>query len=252
MDEGARFGFGSNWRRLDITDDRIAAAAGSLQLIFPAGLRGVRFLDIGCGSGLFSLAAVQQGAAVRSFDYDPMCVECARMLKRRHAGESTWTIERGSILDDAYIQGLGLFDVVYSWGVLHHTGNLRVACRNAASLVRAGGHLVIAIYNDQGWRSKYWKVVKKLYCTHGWLRPLIVVAHLPLVAVRMLARLIRGQPQLERGMSVWRDYIDWIGGYPFEVASRDGVLSMLPGYELVGFRPATSGCNEFHLVKCHA
>jgi 2-polyprenyl-6-hydroxyphenyl methylase/3-demethylubiquinone-9 3-methyltransferase len=244
MDDQTRFAFGANWQRLEISQARIERAVRSLEKIIPEGMHQKRFLDVGCGSGLFSLAAVRLGADVHSFDFDRDCVECARTLKAAYAPDASWRIEHGSVLDRSYTLGLGEFDIVYSWGVLHHTGDLWIACRNAAELVRPDGRLIIAIYNDQGWRSKYWKFVKKQYCAHPWMRPMIVVVHLPMLLARLAWRALQRTP-LERGMSLWRDYLDWLGGYPFEVAMPNEVVRFHDGFELVQFQRATSGCNEF-------
>ena len=126
-EEPARFGFGRNWLSfIDVVDEtRIRAARDSLRgTLHLSTLSGRTFLDIGCGSGLFSLAACQLGAAVRSFDHDQDSVLATTRLRRRFAADSDWRIERGSILDPEFVAGLGRFDVVYSWGVLHHTGDL--------------------------------------------------------------------------------------------------------------------------------
>jgi 2-polyprenyl-6-hydroxyphenyl methylase/3-demethylubiquinone-9 3-methyltransferase len=123
---GRRFEFGANWLRfLELLDDRrVELAEDSLRsMLGVADLRGRSFLDAGSGSGLFSLAAHRLGARVHSFDYDPQSVACTREVKRRYAeGDPAWSIEEGSVLDPAYLARLGTFDVVYSWGVLHHTG----------------------------------------------------------------------------------------------------------------------------------
>jgi 2-polyprenyl-3-methyl-5-hydroxy-6-metoxy-1,4-benzoquinol methylase len=124
---GRRFEFGRNWRRfLDrLSEERIAQAERSLLTWIEAdNLNSKRFLDIGCGSGLFSLAARRLGARVHSFDYDPNSVECAGSLRARYfpGAEKEWTVEQASVLDRSYIEGLGPYDVVYAWGVLHHTG----------------------------------------------------------------------------------------------------------------------------------
>jgi 2-polyprenyl-3-methyl-5-hydroxy-6-metoxy-1,4-benzoquinol methylase len=103
---GERFEFGKNWASFlkTVDDERIAEAKKSLSAMLDAvDLKGKTFLDVGCGSGLFSLAARLLGARVHSLDYDPSSVQCARELKRRYAPEDlNWTIEEGSALDQAY------------------------------------------------------------------------------------------------------------------------------------------------------
>src|SRR5215210_846240 len=127
-------------------------------------LEGQSFLDIGSGSGLFSLAARRLGASVHSLDYDPRSVACTRELRRRYFPEDPeWKVEEGSALDADYIRSLGLFDVVYSWGVLHHTGDMWQALENAQLPVKPGGRLFVAIYNDTGTQAARWKWIKKTY-----------------------------------------------------------------------------------------
>ena len=143
VEAGKRFDFGANWTRFlaVIDDDRIAQAESSLkQMLRIERLDGQRFLDIGSGSGLFSLAARRLGASVHSFDLDPQSVACTQELKRRYCPEdSEWHIERGSALDRDYLEGLGQFDIVYSWGVLHHTGAMWLALEHAIGRVRPAG-----------------------------------------------------------------------------------------------------------------
>lgn len=253
MPRERRFGFGRNWRAFSrhVDPQRVEDAVESLKRL--TGLddfTGRRFLDIGSGSGLFSLAAVRQGAAsVHSFDYDPDSVDTTRALKDRFAPDArVWTIEQGSILDEPYVRRLGTFDVVYSWGVLHHTGDMQRAFRNAASLVAPGGRLAIAIYNDQGWLSGYWRLVKQAYNTNALLKGMVIAAHLPYLAARWTVRTVRGR-RLERGMRLWTDLLDWLGGYPFEVATPAAVVAV---FEPLGFRSRIvqtcgrrHGCNEF-------
>ena len=149
-----RFQFGRNWRRfLTVLDeDRIARAERSLtDMLEMEGLEGKRFLDIGCGSGLFSLAARRLGATVYSFDYDPQSVACALDLKLRYFPvDPDWVVAEGSVLNHRHLTTLGKFDIVYAWGVLHHTGDMAAALKNVCDLVAPKGKLFLAIYNDQG------------------------------------------------------------------------------------------------------
>lgn len=253
-----RFAFGANWRRFlhTVGEPQVRDAETSLceGLGMPR-LDARSFLDIGSGSGLFSLAARRLGATVRSFDFDPQSVACTRELKQRFLPDDPgWNIVQGSILDREYIDRLGKFDVVYSWGVLHHTGNMSEALANAASLVGSGGHLFIAIYNDQGWISRYWALVKRLYNRNRFLRVIITALHFPYLFLgRFVARLLTGRLTLERGMSLWYDMHDWLGGYPFEVATPAEIEAFHVERGFRRIRATTcgrrSGCNEFVFIK---
>lgn len=143
ISRGDRFAFGENWGRFlnALNDERIAKAENSLKTMLGLErLDGLNFLDVGSGSGLFSLAARRLGAHVVSFDYDPQSVACTQELRRRFFSDDVhWVIEQGSVLDSDYLTQLGQFDVVYSWGVLHHTGAMWQALENVVPLVRGGG-----------------------------------------------------------------------------------------------------------------
>lgn len=251
---GARFRFGENWARFleSFDEGRLQRAEESLRdMLGVANLRGLRFLDIGSGSGLFSLAARRLGASVYSFDFDPASVACTRMLREKYfANDSEWHVEEGSVLDDAYMTSLGAFDIVYSWGVLHHTGDMARALDNAANAVSPGGKLFIALYNDQGLISRYWTFVKKAYNRNPLLRTLMIVVHTPyLYCLRWLVRKASGRSNVERGMELWRDMIDWLGGYPFEVSTPAQIFKchrdrgfVLQALVTCGGR---MGCNEY-------
>ncbi|WP_329254266.1 class I SAM-dependent methyltransferase [Actinoallomurus sp. NBC_01490] len=261
--DGDRFAFGSNWRAfVELVDERrIKDAVGSLAgALGTTDLTGRSFLDVGCGSGLFSLAAHRMGARVRSFDYDPESVAATVALRDRFAPDADWTISAGSVLDEENVAGLGRFDIVYSWGVLHHTGELWRAMENAAGLVAPEGLLFISVYNDQGWESRMWRRVKRRYNKSGALaRRLLVLGsaayiyrHKPLgTALGMIrgGEITLVRPRRARGMSVRHDLIDWVGGYPFEVAKPEEVFAFMRerGFELRHLKTCAGGigCNEY-------
>jgi 2-polyprenyl-6-hydroxyphenyl methylase/3-demethylubiquinone-9 3-methyltransferase len=265
-----RFAFGANWQRfLSVLDEeRIAEAEHSLrQSLEVSSLMGLSFLDIGSGSGLFSLAAMRLGASrVHSFDLDPLSVACTAELRRRYFAEAdNWTVEAGSALDAAYVESLGEWDVVYSWGVLHHTGNMEEALRTASSAVAPGGRLFISIYNDQGRLSRVWRRVKHAYnvLPQPFRKPYAVAVIMPFELACAGKALVTLQPQRyvkswthykrSRGMSRWYDLIDWVGGYPFEVARPEWVFEFFKrrGFVLTKLRTCGGGlgCNEYVFTR---
>jgi 2-polyprenyl-6-hydroxyphenyl methylase/3-demethylubiquinone-9 3-methyltransferase len=260
-----RFAFGENWRQfLSVLDEaRISEAERSLvAMIGRERLDGLRFCDVGSGSGLLSLAALRLGATVHSFDVDPASVACTAELRRRFGGNDTnWRVDNGSALDREYLDTLGKFDVVYAWGVLHHTGAMWRAMDLVADLVGPNGVLCVALYNDQGWQSTVWRLIKRAYnhLPRG-LRFLVVIAVFArLWGPTMLHDFARGRPlstwrhySSARGMSAWHDLIDWVGGYPFEFARPNRVINF---YAVRGFRLRIVekrdgiGCNEFVFAR---
>jgi 2-polyprenyl-3-methyl-5-hydroxy-6-metoxy-1,4-benzoquinol methylase len=258
IESGVRFGFGANWIKFlsVVNQQRVSMAEHSLKRMLDVqDLKGKTFVDVGCGSGLFSLTARRLGARVHSFDYDQKSVACAHELKRLYCPLDTeWNNTIGSVLDTGYLQSLGQFDVVYSWGVLHHTGAMWEAMDNIQVLVKPGGKLALAIYNDQGWRSDYWKWVKKAYNKNPALSFIVMLIHMPyLIAVRWVVRVLTRRRYIERGMSLWYDMIDWLGGHPFEVAKPEEVHAFYKskGFVLSQFKTCGGrhGCNEFLFVK---
>lgn len=262
---GERFEFGENWSRfLELLNEgRIKRAEDSLcAMLDVTSLEGRSFLDIGSGSGLFSLAARRLGARVHSFDLDPRSVACTMELRRRHFPFDTdWEIVEGSALDAEFVRSLGSFDIVYSWGVLHHTGAMWRALENAALPVGLGGRLFIAIYNDTGTQARRWKWIKKKYneLPRHLRAPFAAVVSAPDEAKRLLRALVRLRPgeyvrswtayDENRGMSHWRDIIDWVGGYPYEVATPEQIFDFYRarGFELTKLKcgGVGLGCNEF-------
>jgi 2-polyprenyl-6-hydroxyphenyl methylase/3-demethylubiquinone-9 3-methyltransferase len=232
------FAFGRNWRRYVanyLDPERVDIARQSLLDLVGTELSGKVFLDVGAGSGLFSLCAFLSGAAkVVSFDVDPDSVEACLTLRRSIGDPENWEIRQGSILDREFVSALPPGDVVYSWGVLHHTGDMYGALRNAASLVAPGGLLCIALYNRVAGRlvtSERWLRIKRLYnrsprfvqhtmeglfLTHWTARQLYR---------RRNPRRAASEYKRQRGMALRTDVVDWLGGYPYEFANVDEVVS---------------------------
>jgi 2-polyprenyl-3-methyl-5-hydroxy-6-metoxy-1,4-benzoquinol methylase len=262
-DPGRRFGFGENWKSFlaQLDDARIAEAEKSLQwLVGRDRLDGVRFLDIGSGSGLSSLAARRLGARVFSFDYDAQSVECTTALRDRFfPGDPDWRVEQGSILDRGYLDKLGRFDIVYSWGVLHHTGAMAEAIENASRLVPPGGMLIIALYRKT-LLCRFWAWEKRWYCRAS-LRGQAAARGL-YVALMRFGFAVLGRNfatyvadyRSKRGMDYIHDVHDWLGGYPYESIGPADVAKTLTALKFAHVRskvqPASvglfgSGCDEF-------
>jgi SAM-dependent methyltransferase len=252
---GERFRFGANWRafleRLD--EPRIRQAEESLADWHGRdGLAGRTFLDVGSGSGLSSLCARRLGARVRSFDYDPDSVACTRELKRRYfPGDRDWEISAGSALDADFLEGLGTYDVVYSWGVLHHTGDMWRGLDLVPRRVAPGGRLHLMLYRDEGMKSVAWRAIKKTYCAGPVRRAVVTGTFIPYYLGRgLLEDAVRlrdprrryREYSSARGMSKFHDWIDWLGGYPYEVVKPETLRSYLEarGFEAVRQRGAES------------
>ncbi len=261
------FSFGQNWSEFvdrALTPERIDVARDQTsRFLGLESLDGLTFMDIGCGSGVFSRAAYTLGAShIISFDIDPLSVQCCELMKQRSSNPPHWDIRHGSILDPAFVRSLPKCDVVYSWGVLHHTGDMWTAIRNAASLVKPGGRLFIAIYNKvEAGRFRQYRG------SHGWMRlklaynrsgPVGKRALEIFISTRHIARWLVAfrNPVAEikkyknyRGMSFWYDVVDMLGGYPYEFATSDEIFRFCHrelGLQLENMNNTTSiGCNEF-------
>lgn len=226
-----RFEFGKNWRQfverhysqevVDVSKARI------LEFMKRDSLAGLRVIDIGCGSGIHSMAMHQAGAAsIFSFDYDPSSVAATELVHAKAGAPPSWTIRQGSVLDAAFMRSLPTFDLVYSWGVLHHTGEVWKAIDLATERVKPGGFFYIALYAADVQKDptpEFWLEVKQRYVKSGWLRRRAMdywyvwrfmmqrdVKRLPEVLKRMR------DYRKDRGMNLMTDIRDWLGGWPME------------------------------------
>lgn len=261
-DREAHFEFGENWRDYakSIDQPRIEAAIAGVRKLFPAGLSGKAFLDIGCGSGLHALAALSLGAkSVTAVDIDENSVSTTRALLTRLAPDARWSASVASVFDLSPT-GMGTFDVVYSWGVLHHTGDMWRAIESAAAMVSPGGSLAIAIYRATH-MDAMWKAEKRVYSAAP--APVQWLARQGYMSVWLASQAARGRNPIAfvrnyndvRGMNFSHDAHDWLGGYPYETATPEQIrwkLTALGFNETHSFvRPGKSigllgsGCNEF-------
>lgn len=244
-----KFAFGANWKQYvgkALTSERVLEARQSLLAYLPEEDYKGFFIDIGCGSGIFSLAALAMGCArCVSIDVDRESLEAARIVKDRFSrlvpSAASWDIVCGDILNLADTVALtGRGDIVYSWGVLHHTGDMYRAIANAARLVKPGGYFIIALYNHAP-SSDLWLVVKRAYVHapafiqmlmvwffYGYAMVLFGMSFLIHLIFQRRVRL----PKQRRGMSHFYNMVDWVGGYPYEYASHEEVAAFV---ENIGF-----------------
>lgn len=255
-----RFEFGKNWHRFvkrNFTEERCEIAkAHILRFIGRESLSGLDFLDIGCGSGLHSLGAWQSGAGrIHSFDFDLNSVAATTLLRERAGNPQNWQIERGDVLNESYLAGLGKWNFVYSWGVLHHTGDVWQAIRNAQATVAEGGLFYIALYaSDVQPQMDYWLAIKREYNQAGPLRRKQMVWSY--VWNHMIDRDLRRTPELvkriaehklRRGMNLFADIRDWLGGWPMEFTADQEVVDLLEqehGFRLLNVDTGQA-CSEY-------
>lgn len=265
---GEHFSFGRNWsdfQRRKLNEENIQEAERSLLDFFGnhVDVRGKSFMDIGSGSGLFSLAATRLGASnVVSTDVDEWSVRCTDEVRRKFAPQAKWQVRQVSVLDKEQMSSLGQFDLVYSWGVLHHTGAMRQAISQACQMVHDDGWLYLAIYNTSSslleGTSEFWVKMKRHYNRVGQRRKRVYKGLYVVYMICGLAshginpiRYIRNYRSL-RGMDFFTDIEDWLGGDPYEHATVKEVEEYLKtlGFDLVKTKKARNiGCNEFLFRK---
>lgn len=244
MNSDQTFSFGRNWQTYlkGVDEERLRIAEESLtEFTNLESLAGKSFLDIGCGSGLFSHAAFRLGAErIVSFDVDPVSVECCTQLHEVAGRPENWVIRHGSVLDEPFLTSLGTFDIVYSWGVLHHTGRMWDAIMHSAGLVNPGGLYYIALYNkilsrngSTSWIHPFWLKVKRMYNSSPLfgrfvLEPLALSAYLAMVVAKGENPVSHVKNyKSHRGMSWRTDATDWLGGYPYEFATVEEVFKFV-------------------------
>lgn len=255
------FHFGKNWQAYlagHVNEASLRQSTESLKRFLPFPLSGKSFADVGSGSGVHSLSALELGASrVTSFDADADSVAATEALKKAIAPDADWTVRKGSMLDADFVSGLGSFDLVYCWGVAHHTGDMWKALATIDPLVAKGGHLYVALYNTVGGRigsSAWWHSIKKFYNrSPRFVQKLMERGYISLSVLMLMLRFrnpftVMRDYRAKRGMAYTTDRIDWLGGYPYEHAKPEEVFHFYAkrGMELVEMKTTNYvGCNEF-------
>jgi predicted RNA methylase len=261
----SHFAFGENWSQYaqKIDEARIAQAEDSLlRLVGRENIEGRTFLDIGCGSGLFSLAAVRLGCKqLLAVDLDPMSVETTRRTLSLHANGGNWDVQNISVfhLDPAK---MGTFDTVYSWGVLHHTGAMYEAVAKASKMVAPKGMLTLALYAKTPFCGM-WRVEKRIYSrAPKWVQKVMEKVYIEVVRLRLALKgeslkKRREEYWKQRGMDMYHDTRDWLGGYPYESISpkqAEDYMKTLGFTQVRAFTEACigllgTGCDEYSFTR---
>jgi SAM-dependent methyltransferase len=259
LDQKSHFAFGKNWASYAklVTDAQVEEAIAGLRKLAGGDLEGKRFLDIGCGSGLHALAALRLGASeVVALDIDSDSVTTTRQLLQANASGQRWSTMEASVFD-LQPDSIGLFDVVYSWGVLHHTGDMYRALRAAGTLVAPNGRFIFALYR----RTRlcwFWKLEKRWYAGAGQAAQArarsIYVGLRRFVMLGAFDSYVATYAQ-RRGMDFYHDVHDWLGGWPYESispAETDRFMQQLGMRQIRTFvHPVRtnglfgSGCDEY-------
>jgi SAM-dependent methyltransferase len=217
----SHFAFGKNWAQFarELSEDQIDEAIAALKrLLACESLAGKRFIDIGCGSGIHSLAALRIGAdEVLAVDIDPDSVNTTRALLEKYAASLNWRVVERSVFELSPSDA-GRFDVVYSWGVLHHSGDLKRAVGIASTLVADKGLFVVALY-ARTLLCPFWRVEKRWYSRRSeHVQNFARAIYIWLYRMRSIVRLknfkkhVADYARQLRGMNFYRDVHDWMGG----------------------------------------
>jgi SAM-dependent methyltransferase len=254
MGKTLRFSFGKNWQSYSqtaLTPESVEQARQAFrELVNGIVLSHKRFIDIGFGQGLCLNLAAEMGADVLGIEIDEDNLAALHTTQQIMGNTLTPEVRIVSILEPSYIQAnKGKFDIVHSWGVLHHTGNLRQAIQNACTLVAEGGYLICSIYNKH-WSSPFWKIIKWTYNKlPAVLQRFVVGLFYPVIYTAKWLVTGKNPKKKERGMNFFHDVVDWVGGYPYEYATETEIRNLVEaeGFECLRFKHARvpTGCNEY-------
>jgi SAM-dependent methyltransferase len=153
--------FDYQWRELTqggalLTDDWFTQnvdriISDELLCLEPQWFWGKRVLDAGSGNGRWTVGLLRLGCDVLAVDASSHALDRVSEAVREHAPGSLDRLETRAVdlLDLPADLAAERFDLVFSFGVLHHTGDTYAALRNVAALVRDGGVLFLYLYGQQ-------------------------------------------------------------------------------------------------------
>jgi len=258
-----QFDFGQNWKNFSekkLNKDKIIQAQHDFkELVKDLDIKNKSFIDIGFGQGLGLLSSIIFGAKSVGVDINEKCYETLERNKDFFPELKNVDIPIiiGSILDGSILEKIKsinkTYDILHSWGVLHHTGNMWTAIDNCCQLISQNGIFILAIYNKH-WSSRLWYIIKKIYnSSPAIIKRLMIYKFYAIIFIAKFLVTFKNPLKKERGMSFYYDIVDWIGGFPYEYATKDEIVEYLryKGFNLIKFTKASvpTGCNEFIFRK---
>jgi len=112
--------------------------------------RGKRVLEIGCGIGTDAEQFSRHGARYVGVDLSAISLDICRQRFKVHnlPGE----FYQGSVTDRDFLTDLGEFDLVYSYGVLHHFPDIQQHVKNIAQVLKPSGEFRFMVYAKNSWK----------------------------------------------------------------------------------------------------
>jgi SAM-dependent methyltransferase len=258
------FAFGKNWELYSrqINSSHIESSKKDLiGLIQLESLQGMSVLDIGSGSGVHSLSMMLLGCKdLVALDYDPDSVSTTNRVLSGKSFKGDFQVIQADILK--HIPGIDgrTFDLVYSWGVLHHTGDMMKGIDRSISYVKPGALIALALYRKT-LLCTFWRIEKFLYSKSPKILQSLFQKTYEFV-FGLGIKIKTGQSLRayklsyfqKRGMDFSRDVHDWLGGYPYESIDPRYLIQYMEqrGFTLLNSHISKkqigilgSGCDEF-------